>query len=412
MKIGILTFHRAYNYGAFLQCYSLSKKLAEDIPGACVEVIDYESENMFNYYRTDLLSLMFGHSSQAFKLTLRQRLSKAKMFVKKLKHNKSYIRKLKSRNTCFEEAVSHLALSDKKLITDNRSTVIDFINEQNYDLIIVGSDAIWNDSQTSSPNIYYLGKEIKADYVSYAASSFGMDYTLKSKDELNEIAESVKRFKLIGVRDKATEDYIKLLNISTPMLHTCDPSVFLDLTRSEFNIERIIHILEAQGIDFQKPVYGIMGGDWLGNIARQLIGPDAQLIALYEPNKYADYYLSDLSPFEWAKVFSLFTMTFTHFFHGTLFSLKNGTPTMSIEWENSYSSKFDTKICDVLKRLNLEDYRFTKKVAESDISVLKNHYSKVINDLEKEKERISRGLSNEQASYSNFLNDLKSLIQE
>lgn len=40
MNIGILTFHRPINYGAFLQSFSLSSHLAKE-PNFNVEIIDY-----------------------------------------------------------------------------------------------------------------------------------------------------------------------------------------------------------------------------------------------------------------------------------------------------------------------------------------------------------------------------------
>ena len=41
MRIGILTFHKAINYGAYLQAFSLSNKLQEQFPNHEVEIIDY-----------------------------------------------------------------------------------------------------------------------------------------------------------------------------------------------------------------------------------------------------------------------------------------------------------------------------------------------------------------------------------
>ena len=41
MKLGILTFHKSINYGAFMQCYALSQRLQRDFPQIEVEVIDY-----------------------------------------------------------------------------------------------------------------------------------------------------------------------------------------------------------------------------------------------------------------------------------------------------------------------------------------------------------------------------------
>ena len=49
-KVGILTFHRSINYGAFMQAYSLSKKIKKRVPDATVEIIDYTSRIMDDAY--------------------------------------------------------------------------------------------------------------------------------------------------------------------------------------------------------------------------------------------------------------------------------------------------------------------------------------------------------------------------
>ena len=41
MKIGILTFHRPINYGAFLQSYALSNQIKRCFPESTVEIVDY-----------------------------------------------------------------------------------------------------------------------------------------------------------------------------------------------------------------------------------------------------------------------------------------------------------------------------------------------------------------------------------
>ena len=40
-KIGILTFHKAINYGAYLQAFSLSERLKKEFSDCHVEIIDY-----------------------------------------------------------------------------------------------------------------------------------------------------------------------------------------------------------------------------------------------------------------------------------------------------------------------------------------------------------------------------------
>ena len=49
MKIGILTFHRAINYGAVLQCYALQETLKR--MGHNVEVIDYRQPMIEKAYK-------------------------------------------------------------------------------------------------------------------------------------------------------------------------------------------------------------------------------------------------------------------------------------------------------------------------------------------------------------------------
>ena len=49
MRIGILTFHKAINYGAYLQAFSLSSKLREQFLSDEVEIIDYEKQH---FHRT------------------------------------------------------------------------------------------------------------------------------------------------------------------------------------------------------------------------------------------------------------------------------------------------------------------------------------------------------------------------
>ena len=49
MKIGILTFHRAHNYGAVLQCYAMQEILRR--MGHDVQVIDYRQPWIEEFYK-------------------------------------------------------------------------------------------------------------------------------------------------------------------------------------------------------------------------------------------------------------------------------------------------------------------------------------------------------------------------
>ena len=58
MRIGIVTFHRAVNYGAVLQTWALYKFLAD--LGHDVNVIDYRCQDIENVYKLFSLRCLKG----------------------------------------------------------------------------------------------------------------------------------------------------------------------------------------------------------------------------------------------------------------------------------------------------------------------------------------------------------------
>ena len=76
MKIGILTFHRACNYGGALQCFALAKKL--NTMGYNVEVVDYRSKAIEQSYQ--LINMRGLKSFLASILCLRKSMKKRKNF--------------------------------------------------------------------------------------------------------------------------------------------------------------------------------------------------------------------------------------------------------------------------------------------------------------------------------------------
>lgn len=409
MKIGILTFHRAYNYGAIMQCYSLVTEVKNRFPDVELEVIDYSSKNLMSFYNMSLINRIFrkpGIETNSYALLLIKRIIKTILDYKKIKKVE---RIEKVRNACFESVLSQLPLSREKIITDSPELFAEFVNGK-YDLIIVGSDAIWNEYQTHSPNVYYLHDISNCKKVSYAASAYGMDFTKKSEKDLQYIREAINDFSFIGVRDDATHNYISSLGDNLNIHHTCDPTVLLDLNNVPVDMSALKEKLVQKGVDFTKPIIGLMCDDWLAKRAKKIFGDKYQLVAIYQYNQYADIFISDLSPFEWARVFSFFHATITHYFHGTLLSLKNGVLTIPVERQTEYSKKHVTKINDVMKRLELGEYYLT----EEDIISNENYVNDLVNnvDLESYKENVLKKLSIEQNTSAAFFDALKEFIDE
>ena len=413
MKIGILTFHKAYNYGAFLQCYSLQKQLSIDFQNFNVEVIDFASKNMVDSYQLSKMESIFGIKGAPNKPSI---ILIAKRIVSEIVHwkNKQFIiNQNNKRRINFQNIGNYLPLSKGSLVSDNPEEFKSFIENQKYDCLIVGSDAIWNDNQTSWPNLYLLHDISCDNKLSYAASTYGMDYSNFDQNRFSYVREALAGFKFIGVRDMVTETYVKSCNskVRNRVYHTCDPSIFLDLNDIPVDYKILKSKLIQKGVDFSRPIIGLMCDNWLAQRVRKELGNGYQYVSIYVYTETADVFVDELEPFEWAIVFSFFNATFTHYFHGTLFSIKNGTQTFAIEKSNKYNTKYKTKIQDILIRLQLikTNYYKYEDMGHFEWEKIKN----MIKNSDKDviKYEYQRRLSEEAESYQVFKMKLGELLK-
>ena len=202
MKIGILTFHCAHNYGAVLQAYALQQYLIS--LGHNVEIINI------------VPSFLKGYSKRAWLkcVTIRH----PYRILKNL-HSESKLYKLrKKRWQAFDSFIKNeLYLSHEQNIIPDK-----------YDAYIVGSDQVWNSKITKGLFPPYFcsfpfpkGKRI---YLSYAAS---MESIQLSNFEKEQYRHLLKNFDYIGVREQ------ELINVIAPLTEkkvhlTIDPTLLLD----------------------------------------------------------------------------------------------------------------------------------------------------------------------------------------
>lgn len=200
MKIGILTFHRAHNYGAVLQCYALQEVLKG--MGHEVEVIDYRpsyiEKNTIPYSFNNFLSLNVKHKILYF-------LTEPFMVNRRLKKYRK-----------FEEFSNrYLCLSNTVYVEQNIGT---------YDVIVCGSDQIWNKRITQGYDRFYWGCICpNITKISYAAS---MESVILSSSDLNNVGHFLDNFKHIAVRE------CNLKNLLQPLTYkkinvVCDPTFLL-----------------------------------------------------------------------------------------------------------------------------------------------------------------------------------------
>lgn len=364
MKIGILTYHRSINYGAFMQSFVLSQRLKE-LPGVEVEIIDYMSKRMDRYYK--LFTLYRGKSG----------------VIRIVDRIKMY--------NAFCKSMEALPISNSRLVSDDIRKFDQFI-EGKYDLIVVGSDAVWNYEKRGLPNPYFLINQREIHKFSYAASCNGIHLDALNEEKINILKHAFDKFEYLGVRDEITEFLIWRTLGNEIGTHNCDPTFLLDFEKDglgeEFK-EALLRKLERKyKWNTKKKHIGLMLSNYNGDLAKILVdklkkkyGEEYEIVSIYSYCKYADIrYISDLTPFEWSRIFSLFDITFSKYFHGTLFSIINKVPVISLSVEESQGI-ISSKVEDVLKRLDLMEFYYPGKSANDiEWKSFLNNVDKLLNE--------------------------------
>lgn len=184
-KVGTITTHGALNYGAVLQAYALSKYICD--LGVHCEVMDYCPPYVAKSY-----SLVKSPKKPSdVVLMLFQML---------------YLRQRKARRDAFEAfREKWLPLSKKKAM--NRQELTDLANQ--YDLLVCGSDQIWNPDLHDFDESYFLSyPEIEVPRVSYAAS-FGQDTISQSLQE--ELKRRLSGFSAFACREYTAKKVVEQL---------------------------------------------------------------------------------------------------------------------------------------------------------------------------------------------------------
>ncbi len=372
MKIGILTYHHVINDGAVLQTLGHVKTLKEMYPTAIIEVIDYRHKSTESIEKRDVFKNILKLRKGAF----------AK--IKKYYNFKSF--------------VSHLLpLSKEKLTSDNVEEAVKFINRQNYDFVLVGSDEVWKilnkKHSRKFPNIYWLPPGIKAKRIGSAASANGSNYNLiKEASVTNKISEILKDFKSIAVRDKLTYDLINKINPDLNLYQVPDPTFGVD-----FDAEGVKEKLIKAGVDFTRKRIALNLSSHIKEfnlVSKQIFEyaklHNIQLIGIGQYNKYCSVNLSDsLNSIEWAVCYQYFDFCITDRFHSTIFSLKNKIPFLAVESPNKYPTEYKGKVLDLLQKIAMtqhfyffdENLDFVKIYKELDENFDKQSISVILEKL-------------------------------
>lgn len=355
MNIGILTFHDADNFGAVLQAYALQETLKETGNDICI--INYKQKDIIKgskliYIRTESMTLFIKSLIYSI-IHFRRKL------IKKIKF-KSFRKK-------------YLNITRAKYYTGNEI--------QNYDMVILGSDQIWNGDLTGYDKTYFL-KDNNIKTVAYAASI--------GKSELNNyeqdyIVNGIKSIDFISLRENNLIDYLQQY-INRKIEFVLDPTLLAD----DKTWNKFINSKDRNNKDRNKKyilLYKMTNNNELDKAATIISNRlSLPIININHQNIAPDAFVS---------LFSNSSYIITNSFHGVAFSIIFRKDFVCIPHE-TLNSRTDS----ILSLLNLEQRNIRKaiNIEKIDFNV---DYTKASTILEIEKGKSKNYLLNalEKSSY-------------
>jgi hypothetical protein len=361
MKVGILTFHRALNYGAALQAYALRKTIT-DLGNEC-EIIDYGSVGQIKRLRFPLTGLkQFFSSVLIFFLNI---INADIRGLKFRRFRKEYIK------------VSLRRYRNKDELKDSTSI---------YDIFCTGSDQVWNPLLSEDDVSFLLDFVHKPQRKFSYAASFGMsDLPANLKDKYSLL---IKDLKPVSVRETSGQRLIKDLSKIEAKV-TVDPTFLL----SKDQWASI-----AKPVRFKKPYilcYVIMedppGLVEFCNHLRNSTGHDVVRIQnpVLKPEQSFKT-IKTAGPLEFLYLVMNASVIVTNSFHGTSMAIIFERPFFTF----LYNNERDLRFKEICRNLDLSERLISNSEFLPDVKRIPIDYSVVREKLQKQKSESLRFIEN------------------
>lgn len=351
MRAGVLTFHRAINYGAALQAYALVRKMNE--LGAQTELVDYRNPHIEN-------------SFHSFSLAKVNSPKKAASFLLNYK-------KMRKKKKAFAEFAGLIPTGEK---IENSAQ----LKKSSYDIFVSGSDQVWNPECTGFDKTYFLEFAESRQKNAYAAS-FGVSH-LEEK-YTDEVGKLIKDFKNIGVREQQGAEIVRQTAKREAEV-VLDPTLLID-----GNEWKKIAKPSKYGKKKFLLVYMLLNSPSLILFAEKLAKERGlEIICIGNGRRKNITYASDIGPAEFLDLFSRAEAVVTNSFHGTAFSV-NLNKDFFVELHNVKNSR-NSRMEDILKLFGLEN----RLISDGAASNKKVDFKRVNKLLDDEREKSVSFLKN------------------
>lgn len=320
MKIGILTFHRAHNYGAVLQAYALQTVLVN--MGHKVFFIDYEPLALQKHYK-------------CFKIERVITLNLVKGVKNLISEILAYPFRLQRANRFNQFLESNMKISP--YIPDNVGT---------YDCVILGSDQIWSKTITKTIDPVFFGKDFtkSSNVISYAAS---MKNEAISEIDKNTFSLLLNELTTISVREKSIARLLSPLT-RNKIETVLDPTLLLThrewkLLCKDIRVESEEYIL----------VYQVSINEKANVLANRLAKEhNCKVINMSTSANFSTNKFQWTSPQHFVSLFLNAKYIVTTSFHGTAFSVIFNKPFYTIRHDVDSNNE---RVVELLNKINLNN---------------------------------------------------------
>lgn len=337
MRVGILTFHRAHNYGAVLQCYALQEILKR--MGHDVQVIDYAQPWIEEFYKLFSKSLFRSAEGVSGKVSyLKKNLKKFLLAPNRSRHfNMFRLNYLDLTMTCGKDIPG------------------------NFDCYVIGSDQLWSlHCLGGVSDEVYFGKFPRKD--SSKVIGYAISADMKSVTEISaDLPLIVKNFDALSMREKEVADVVSEASGADcavcvdPTLLT-DKSLWKPLIHGRWKKRKYVLMYEVRWKDEDKGL--------LRNKAEQIaerIGDGCEVIDLSRVDRRITDFVS---------LFKYAQYVVTTSFHGCVFSILFERPFYALPLWNGYDMRYK----ELLSILGASDRLVS---AEDDLEPLPMEYDDI-----------------------------------
>lgn len=361
MRAGILTFHRASNFGTALQAFATTKSFEK--MGIDAELIDYRPQYIEN-------TLQKGKIQNGKQL--------ASVIVNRIIYGDAQEEKV----NCFLKFASGFSVSSEicKTIEDVEKVA------QQYDVIVSGSDQLWNENITGNDLAYFFPFKHK-NKITYA-SSFGTESI--SQKRKNTISVYLKDFKAISVREVTGAALLNSLikqGIDIPSIKVVPDPTFL-LSKTEWvKYENKNLVLPSNSYIL---TYYMIETPLLRKLTKKIredtglpvlnIKPSKRQMVLHEGSNYPN-----IGPAEFLACYNHAAYVITNSFHGTAFAINFGIPFYTAPLPISMAGEVNSRLKDILNMFGLESRWIQNERKIKDIDVTQG--INIIKELEYQRKR-------------------------